>query len=163
VTFAQNHDQVANTGSGDRVSRLTSPGRLRALTALLLLMPGTPMLFQGQEFEASTPFLFFADLGQELAETVRKGRAEFLRQFASLPEEATRRAATASAVRTRNPAYRKAVRKIYNSPDRISHLPGESVCVKGRSGPDHRTKRCGTKVSGKMFQFEVLAAPKRPC
>jgi maltooligosyltrehalose trehalohydrolase len=84
VTFAQNHDQVANSGSGDRMDRVTSPGRLRALTALLLLMPGTPMLFQGQEFEASTPFLFFADHGQDLAKTVRKGRADFLRQFPSL-------------------------------------------------------------------------------
>jgi maltooligosyltrehalose trehalohydrolase len=88
VTFVQNHDQVANTGSGERLGRLTSPGRLRALTALLLLMPGTPMLFQGQEFGASTPFLFFADHGEDLAEAVRKGRADFLRQFPSLASDA---------------------------------------------------------------------------
>ena len=53
------------------------------MTAVLLLMPTTPMLFQGQEFAASTPFLYFADVGPELAEAVRKGRAEFLRQFPS--------------------------------------------------------------------------------
>ena len=88
VIFAQNHDQVANSGSGNRLGQLTSPGRLRALTALLLLMPGTPMLFQGQEFGASTPFLFFADHGQDLAETVRKGRADFLHQFPSLASDA---------------------------------------------------------------------------
>ena len=55
VTFIQNHDQVANSGRGLRCHQLTSPGRYRAMTALLLLLPGTPMLFQGQEFAASTP------------------------------------------------------------------------------------------------------------
>jgi maltooligosyltrehalose trehalohydrolase len=54
------------------------------MTALLLLMPGMPMLFQGQEFAASTPFLYFADHKPELAELVRKGRAEFLSQFRDL-------------------------------------------------------------------------------
>ena len=60
---------------------LTSPGRYRAMTALMLLAPGTPMLFQGQEFAASSPFLYFADHPAELAKLVRKGRAEFLTQF----------------------------------------------------------------------------------
>jgi maltooligosyltrehalose trehalohydrolase len=54
------------------------------MAALFLLMPQTPMLFQGQEFCASTPFLYFADHKGELAEMVRKGRLEFLSQFASL-------------------------------------------------------------------------------
>jgi maltooligosyltrehalose trehalohydrolase len=54
------------------------------MTALMLLAPGTPMLFQGQEFAASSPFLFFADHNKELAPLVRKGRAEFLAQFRSL-------------------------------------------------------------------------------
>ena len=84
VTFLQNHDQVANSASGERLHELTSPGRFRALTALLLLGPGTPMLLQGQEFAASTPFLFFADHEPELAHAIRKGRAEFLAQFPSI-------------------------------------------------------------------------------
>jgi maltooligosyltrehalose trehalohydrolase len=84
VTFVQNHDQVANSASGKRLHALTSPGKYRALTALLLLAPGTPMLLQGQEFAASTPFLFFADHKPELAGPVRKGRAEFLSQFPSI-------------------------------------------------------------------------------
>jgi maltooligosyltrehalose trehalohydrolase len=54
------------------------------MTALMLLAPGTPMLFQGQEFAASSPFLFFADHNEELAPLVRKGREEFLAQFPSL-------------------------------------------------------------------------------
>jgi maltooligosyltrehalose trehalohydrolase len=84
VNFLQNHDQLANSADGRRVQALTSPGRLRAMTALLLLGPGTPMLFQGQEFAASSPFLYFADHKPELAEQVARGRAEFLRQFPSL-------------------------------------------------------------------------------
>jgi maltooligosyltrehalose trehalohydrolase len=63
---------------------LSSPGRWRAITAYLLLAPGTPMLFQGQEFSASSPFLYFADHDAELAAAVRAGRAEFLSQFKSV-------------------------------------------------------------------------------
>src|SRR5690606_3377403 len=50
VNFLQNHDQVSNSLWGDRLHQITSPGRFRTLTALLLLAPQTPMLFQGQEF-----------------------------------------------------------------------------------------------------------------
>ena len=82
VCFLQNHDQVANSLRGDRLHRLTSPGRYRALTALLLLAPGTPLLFMGQEFWASSPFLFFADHG-DLADAVHQGRKKFLSQFPS--------------------------------------------------------------------------------
>jgi maltooligosyltrehalose trehalohydrolase len=81
VTFIQNHDQVANSARGERVHELTTAGRLRAMTALMLLAPPTPMLFQGQEFAASAPFFYFADHGSELSQQVRKGRAEFLAQF----------------------------------------------------------------------------------
>jgi maltooligosyltrehalose trehalohydrolase len=84
VTYLQNHDQLANSATGARLHRLTSEGRYRAMTAFLLLAPGTPMLFQGQEFAASSPFLYFADHGAELAEAVRKGRQEFLSQFPSI-------------------------------------------------------------------------------
>jgi maltooligosyltrehalose trehalohydrolase len=57
------------------------------LTALLLLAPGTPMLFQGQEFGASSPFLYFADHNPELARLVAKGRKEGLKQFSSIASE----------------------------------------------------------------------------
>lgn len=84
VTFIQNHDQIANSAYGKRCHLLTSPGQLRAITALMLLAPGTPMLFQGQEFGASSPFLFFADHSAELNKQILEGRAEFLSQFRSL-------------------------------------------------------------------------------
>ncbi|MGA9771136.1 MAG: malto-oligosyltrehalose trehalohydrolase [Blastocatellia bacterium] len=87
VTFIQNHDQVANTVRGERCHQLTSPGKYKAMTALMLLAPGTPMLFQGQEFASSAPFLYFAGHDPDLARLVRIGRAEFLEQFRSYATE----------------------------------------------------------------------------
>lgn len=86
VTFIENHDQVANSARGLRLHQQTSPGRYRAMTALLLLLPGTPLLFQGQEFASSAPFLFFADHQGQLAADVRRGRATFLSQFLSIAD-----------------------------------------------------------------------------
>jgi maltooligosyltrehalose trehalohydrolase len=84
VTYLQNHDQVANSADGRRLHGVTSPGRWRAITALLLLGPATPLIFQGQEFAASAPFLYFADHEGELARSVREGRAKFLSQFRTM-------------------------------------------------------------------------------
>lgn len=84
VNFLQNHDQIANSGLGERVDKLCSPGRWRAMTALWLLAPQTPMFFQGQEFSASTPFLYFADSTGEQARQVARGRLRFLSQFPTL-------------------------------------------------------------------------------
>jgi maltooligosyltrehalose trehalohydrolase len=84
VTFIQNHDQVANSLHGLRAHQLTSPGRFKAVTALVLLAPGTPMLFQGEEFAASAPFLYFADHNPDLSRLVAAGRKEFLRQFKTI-------------------------------------------------------------------------------
>jgi len=84
VIFTQNHDQVANSLHGKRLTALTSPARLRVLTALMLLAPETPMLFMGQEFGASSPFLYFAEHHESvLARSVLKGRKQFLAQFPS--------------------------------------------------------------------------------
>lgn len=84
VNYLQNHDQVANSAKGERLHQLIGPGRLRAVTAYLILAPGTPMLLQGQEFAASAPFLYFADHVVTLGTQVRRGRREFLAQFRSL-------------------------------------------------------------------------------
>ncbi|MBY5646864.1 malto-oligosyltrehalose trehalohydrolase [Rhizobium leguminosarum] len=87
VHFLQNHDQVANSGTGARIGQITSPARLRALTALQLLGPQTPMLFQGQEFGSSSPFYYFADHQGEIADIVRQGRRGFISQFPNLRDE----------------------------------------------------------------------------
>jgi len=90
VIYLQNHDQIANSDTGRRVHQLAHPGRVRALTALTLLAPSTPMLFQGQEFGASSPFLYFADHTPELAARVREGRVQFLAQFDNIAADDVR-------------------------------------------------------------------------
>jgi maltooligosyltrehalose trehalohydrolase len=83
VNYTQNHDQIGNSGHGLRCHELSGAALNRAITALLILSPGTPLLFQGQEFAATTPFFYFADHQGELGKGVRTGRAKFLSQFAS--------------------------------------------------------------------------------
>ena len=84
VNFLQNHDQIANSAAGVRCAALTSPARQRAMTAVFLLFPGTPLLFMGQEFGASAPFHYFADHEPKLAALVHTGRVGFMKQFRSL-------------------------------------------------------------------------------
>jgi maltooligosyltrehalose trehalohydrolase len=84
VCYLEDHDQVANSAHGLHLAQLTSPGRHRALTALLLLQPQTPMLFQGEERGARRPFLYFADHEPKLARAVARGRREFMSQFRSI-------------------------------------------------------------------------------
>jgi len=91
VSFLENHDQVANTGFGNRLCDEVGSSLWRAMTALLLLGPEVPMLFQGQECACGEPFMYFADHDGDLAEAVRKGRLEFLSQFPSLRDEGIRR------------------------------------------------------------------------
>ena len=81
VHFLENHDQCANIGFGERLADLSDPATVRAMTALLLLSPQLPMLFQGQETGTRTRWRFFVDHCGDLGEAVRKGRAEFVAQF----------------------------------------------------------------------------------
>ena len=75
VVCTQNHDQVGNRAAGDRTSALLSPARLRVAAALLLTSPFTPLIFQGEEWGASTPFPYFTDHEDPaLAAAVRDGR-----------------------------------------------------------------------------------------
>lgn len=78
IDFLQNHDQIGNRALGDRLVTLTTPERLKAGLALLLLSPHIPMLFMGEEYGARQPFLYFCDYEGELAEAITSGRrAEF--------------------------------------------------------------------------------------
>lgn len=86
VFYLQNHDQLANSLCGDRIHRISGPGQYRAMTALWLLAPQTPMFFQGQEYASSRPFLYFMDHKPDLAEAVRRGHDEFLMQFEDLAQ-----------------------------------------------------------------------------
>ncbi len=83
VNFLQNHDQVGNRALGERLSVLSVPEALRAATAILLLAPTPPLLFMGQEWACSSPFTYFVDFPEPLAEQVTQGR---LTEFAKFPE-----------------------------------------------------------------------------
>ena len=91
VCFLENHDQVANTTTARRLIELTSPAWWRALSALLLLGPWTPLLFQGQEWGARRPFRYFTDHEPGLQAKIHDGRRGFTSQF-------TRQAPGAGAV-----------------------------------------------------------------
>ncbi|MFO7861513.1 MAG: malto-oligosyltrehalose trehalohydrolase [Desulfosalsimonas sp.] len=86
--YLQNHDQVGNRALGERLSRLVSPGCLKTGAALMLLSPFVPMLFQGEEWAASTPFQYFTDHSDpELGEAVKKGRCKEFAAFGWDPEQ----------------------------------------------------------------------------
>jgi malto-oligosyltrehalose trehalohydrolase len=82
VDFLQNHDQVGNRAHGERLGALATGDAVRAAAAVLLAAPAIPLLFMGEEWCASTPFLFFADFGGDLALAVTEGRR---REFAAWP------------------------------------------------------------------------------
>ncbi|PLR61690.1 malto-oligosyltrehalose trehalohydrolase [Pseudomonas sp. QC2] len=86
VAFLQNHDQIGNRALGERLHQLCSPQALKAATALLLLSPMIPLMFMGDEANASEPFLFFTDHHGELAEAVREGRRNEFKDFAAFQD-----------------------------------------------------------------------------
>jgi malto-oligosyltrehalose trehalohydrolase len=88
VSFLQNHDQVGNRALGERIARVSAPPKVKAAMEILLLSPQPPMLFMGEEFAASSPFLYFCDFHGDLATAVREGRRNEFTRFAkfSSPE-----------------------------------------------------------------------------
>ncbi len=90
VLFLQNHDQVGNRAFGERLPALSHPEALAAATALLLLCPQVPLLFMGEEWGATAPFLFFTDHNAELAPLVREGRRREFARFAAFADPARR-------------------------------------------------------------------------
>jgi maltooligosyltrehalose trehalohydrolase len=86
VVSAQNHDQIGNRAAGERLSMLLGMPQLKAIAALTLLSPFVPLLFQGEEWGAQTPFLYFTDHeNAELGRLVAEGRT---REFSSFHRQA---------------------------------------------------------------------------
>jgi maltooligosyltrehalose trehalohydrolase len=83
VVCLQNHDQIGNRALGERLHHTIADDTWRAASVLLLTAPGTPLLFMGQEWAASTPFQYFTDLEPGLGQLVTEGRR---REFAAFPE-----------------------------------------------------------------------------
>jgi len=101
VSFLQNHDQIGNRALGERLTVLTEPAKLRAATTLLLLTPQIPLLFMGDESGSTSPFLFFTDFHDELADAVREGRRKEFAKFATFADpEARKRIPDPNAIET---------------------------------------------------------------
>ncbi|MDQ3346374.1 MAG: malto-oligosyltrehalose trehalohydrolase [Acidobacteriota bacterium] len=83
VVCLQNHDQIGNRAVGDRLHQAIAPEAWRAASTVLLTAPMTPLLFMGQEWAATSPFLYFTDVEAGLGELVTEGRR---REFADFPE-----------------------------------------------------------------------------
>jgi maltooligosyltrehalose trehalohydrolase len=87
VVFTQNHDQVGNRALGERTSALMSQGRLRVAAALLLTGPFTPLIFQGEEWGAGSPFLYFTDhTDPSLGRAVTEGRRDEFSYWGTEPD-----------------------------------------------------------------------------
>ncbi|MFK0335362.1 malto-oligosyltrehalose trehalohydrolase [Rhizobium sp. NPDC090275] len=90
ISFIQNHDQVGNRAFGDRLSNVASLQAIKALAGAYLLAPQIPMIFQGEEWNARTPFPYFCDFDEELNENVRKGRREELSRLPGFDDESAK-------------------------------------------------------------------------
>ncbi len=90
VSFLQNHDQVGNDATGTRINHAAPVEALRAAAAVYLLAPSPPLLFMGEEWGSSSPFLFFGDFGGDLADAVREGRRNEFARFAAFRSEEAR-------------------------------------------------------------------------
>ena len=88
LAYAQNHDQIGNRAAGERLAALVSPGRAKIAAALTLTGPGLPMLFQGEEWGASTPWQYFTDhQDPELGRAVSEGRRGEFASFGWAPDD----------------------------------------------------------------------------
>ena len=85
--YAQNHDQVGNRATGERLAQIVNPGRAKIAAALVLTAPFVPMLFQGEEWAASAPFQFFTDHDEELGKLISDGRKKEFAAFGWNPDE----------------------------------------------------------------------------
>ena len=90
VQCISNHDQTGNHPMGNRLNHAVSRDAFLAASALLCLTPYTPLLFMGQEWGASTPFIFFTDHNEELGKLITRGRREEFKDFAAFSDEAVR-------------------------------------------------------------------------
>jgi len=90
VHCISNHDQVGNRAYGERLNQMISPAAYRAASALLLMEPYTPMFFMGQEWAASSPFLYFTDHHDELGKGVTEGRRKEFAEFSDFRDPAKR-------------------------------------------------------------------------
>ena len=90
VDFLQNHDQVGNRATGERIAKLAPAEARQAALAILLLSPHVPLLFMGEEWGTQRPFLYFCDFAEPLASAIRNGRRREFSHFAAFRDETAR-------------------------------------------------------------------------
>jgi len=117
VTCIQNHDQVGNRALGTRLSAHVDAEAFCAAVAVLLFLPTTPLLFMGQEWMSTTPFLFFSDHEGDLGEAVRRGRRDEFKSFAAFAD----------------PSLREKIPDPFQRFDILAHSMG-GLLVRGRLG-----------------------------
>jgi malto-oligosyltrehalose trehalohydrolase len=90
ISFIQNHDQVGNRALGERMTHIAHETALRIAICIQILAPCPPLIFMGEEFRCSRPFLFFCDFGPDLAESVTQGRRQEFSNFSQFKEASAR-------------------------------------------------------------------------
>jgi maltooligosyltrehalose trehalohydrolase len=88
VFTIQNHDRIGNRAHGERLNQTIDLARFRAASAMLLILPATPLLFMGQEWAATAPFVFFTDHHEELGRAVKEGRRLEFKDYAAFADPA---------------------------------------------------------------------------
>ncbi|HEY4201800.1 MAG TPA: malto-oligosyltrehalose trehalohydrolase [Devosiaceae bacterium] len=86
VSYLQNHDQVGNRPQGNRIGTILDRHVIEAMASIIVLSPHIPLIFMGEDWNASTPFPYFSDVGGELRDAVRKSRREELKDWPSISE-----------------------------------------------------------------------------
>lgn len=148
VVFSQNHDQVGNRAGGDRLSTLVDPERLRFAAAITLLSPWVPMLFMGEEWAETRPFLYFIDHGDaDLSRAVTAGRARefegFINPGEHVPDPADPATFLASILdwSTRDEPAHAAMLDLYSD---LIRIRSTSPAIGAPDPSAHRVTRLGT-------------------
>ncbi len=163
LVCAQNHDQIGNRKSGDRLSTLVSPEKLRLAAALVLLSPGMPLLFMGEEWGETNPFLYFVDhQDKKLLEAVRKGRKEEFSGFnweGEVPDPASNETFESSKINWDfdNDAKRSELFKYYQELIRLSiKLRREKLFKKGSIHTSLEKQKKNFKVSNQSQDLHLV-------
>ncbi len=158
VSFVQTHDLIGNRIAGERIHSLIPHANARAVMALLLLVPQTPMLFMGDEFASTSPFPYFCDFRGKLGEDVSKGRREFLQKLHNASPEDLAKAPDPQAETTFQTA--KLDWRQLGDPAHADWLPWYAGILHTRLqhiAPllHHLSRRCGTPRILAANAFEV--------
>lgn len=167
VNFLQNHDQVGNRAFGERLLSLAGEqgeAPMALLTAVFLLNPATPMLFMGEEFGATTPFLYFCDWQGDLKQAVTEGRRKEFAQFPRFADPQVREhIPDPCAVDTfqrsrldRAQAESPAGRRWRDLHTRLLHLRRDQLTPRlpALQAGGHEAARCGARATCVRWRFD---------